>query len=79
MKGRGTRDRPVRGWDSLTRAERQVAILVGEGLSNVEVGKRIFISPRTVGSHLNSIYQKLDIHSRSALVKEVTALQPEPV
>jgi DNA-binding CsgD family transcriptional regulator len=63
---RGNRDRPVSGWDSLTPAELEVAQMVGEGLTNPEVGRRLFISPRTVGHHLAHVYQKLGIHSRTA-------------
>jgi predicted ATPase/DNA-binding CsgD family transcriptional regulator len=71
LRGRGTRDRPASGWDSLTPAERQVSGLVAEGLTNAEVGQRLFISPRTVGHHLAHVYQKLGIHSRRALIREL--------
>ncbi len=37
------------------------------GLSNREVGQRLFLSPRTIGSHLYRIYPKLDITSRTQL------------
>jgi predicted ATPase/DNA-binding CsgD family transcriptional regulator len=77
MRGRGSRDRPSSGWDSLTPAERQVVILVGEGLTNPEVGKRLFVSPRTVGHHLAHVYRKLNIHSRGALMKELADREPE--
>jgi DNA-binding NarL/FixJ family response regulator len=40
--------------------------LVAIGLSNAEVGERLFISPRTVAQHLQSIYNKLAISSRTA-------------
>ena len=40
------------GWESLTRSERAVAELVAAGLTNREVGTRLFISPHTVNSHL---------------------------
>jgi DNA-binding CsgD family transcriptional regulator len=44
---------------------------VGEGLTNPEVGRRLFISPRTVGHHLAHVYDKLGIRSRHALIKEL--------
>jgi DNA-binding CsgD family transcriptional regulator len=77
MRGRGARGRPAKGWDSLTPAERQVVTLVGEGLTNPEVGRRLFVSPRTVGHHLAHVYQKLGIHSRGALIKELAAIDTE--
>jgi DNA-binding CsgD family transcriptional regulator len=71
LRGRRSRDRPTSGWDSLTSAEREVVRLVREGLSNREVGERLFISPRTVGHHLAHVYDKLGIRSRGALIKEL--------
>lgn len=64
-------DRPVTGWESLTPAERGVAELVGDGLSNAEIADRLFISRRTVESHVAHVYQKLQIKGRVALAIEV--------
>jgi len=71
LRGRRTGERPSTGWESLTSAEREVVRLVSEGLSNPEVGRRLFISPRTVGHHLTHVFDKLGIRSRGALIKEL--------
>jgi DNA-binding CsgD family transcriptional regulator len=68
-RGRGERRRPASGWESLTKAEHQVARLVAQGLTNPEVGERLFISRRTVGHHLSHIYAKLGITSRRQLAR----------
>jgi ATP/maltotriose-dependent transcriptional regulator MalT len=51
----------------LTPQERQIALLVRDGLSNPEVGARLFLSPRTVEWHLRKIFDKLSISSRRQL------------
>ncbi len=71
LRGRRAPDRPSSGWDSLTSAEREVVRLVSEGLTNPEVGRRLFISPRTVGHHLTHVFDKVGIRSRGALIKEL--------
>jgi ATP/maltotriose-dependent transcriptional regulator MalT len=53
--------------DGLTAQERQIALLVRDGLSNPEVGTRLFLSPRTVEWHLRKIFVKLAISSRRQL------------
>ena len=53
----------------LTPREVEVLGLVAEGLTNVEVAQRLFLSPRTVDTHLTSIYQKLGVSSRAAAVR----------
>ncbi|MEU4767667.1 AAA family ATPase [Actinosynnema sp. NPDC023794] len=53
--------------DELTPQERQIALLVREGLSNPEVGARLFLSPRTVEWHLRKVFTKLSISSRRQL------------
>ena len=47
--------------DELTPQERQIALLVRDGLSNPEVGARLFLSPRTVEWHLRKVFGKLSI------------------
>lgn len=56
-----------RGWDRLTPAQRNVAELVRQGLTNAEIAERLGVSRRTVESHLRQIYDKLNISSRTRL------------
>ena len=69
-RGRGERKRPTSGWASLTPTELDVLRLVGEGLANNDVATRLFISPRTVQTHLTHVYTKLGLSSRVQLVQE---------
>ena len=69
-RGRGGRKRPNAGWESLTPAERDVVRLVSEGLANKDIAARLFISPRTVQTHLTHVYTKLGLTSRVQLVQE---------
>jgi DNA-binding CsgD family transcriptional regulator len=57
--------------DRLTAQELQIARLAADGLSNREIGERLFLSHRTVGSHLYRIYPKLDITARGQLRKSL--------
>ena len=66
------RSRPQFGWLSLTPAEHAVAGLVAEGLSNPQIGERLFVSRRTVQTHLAHVFAKLDLNSRAQLAAEVT-------
>jgi DNA-binding CsgD family transcriptional regulator len=59
------------GWASLTEAERRVADLVAEGLTNRQVAARVFVSPHTVDFHLRQIFRKLGIGSRVDLTRLV--------
>jgi len=70
QRGRGERKRPASGWGSLTPTERQVVQLVSEGLGNNDIAARLFVSPRTVQSHLTHVYTKLGLTSRVQLVQE---------
>jgi DNA-binding NarL/FixJ family response regulator len=53
--------------DRLTAQELQIAELAAEGLTNREIGERLFLSHRTIGSHLYRIFPKLAITSRAQL------------
>jgi DNA-binding CsgD family transcriptional regulator/tetratricopeptide (TPR) repeat protein len=53
--------------DELTAHERQIARLARDGLSNPEIGARLFLSPRTIEWHLRKVFNKLEIHSRHEL------------
>jgi DNA-binding CsgD family transcriptional regulator len=53
----------------LTRREAEVLRLVARGMNNARVGEKLFISPRTVDTHLTSIYHKLGVSSRSAATR----------
>jgi DNA-binding CsgD family transcriptional regulator len=70
QRGRGERKRPASGWGALTPAERDVVRLVSEGLGNNDIATRLFVSPRTVQSHLTHVYTKLGLSSRVQLVQE---------
>jgi predicted ATPase/class 3 adenylate cyclase/DNA-binding CsgD family transcriptional regulator len=70
QRGRGERKRPASGWGSLTPAERDVVRLVSEGLGNNDIAGRLFVSPRTVQTHLTHVYTKLGLTSRVQLVQE---------
>ncbi|MCV7259122.1 helix-turn-helix transcriptional regulator [Mycobacterium shimoidei] len=70
LRGRGERKRPSNGWASLTPTELDVVRLVSEGLPNKDIAARLFVSPRTVQTHLTHVYTKLGLTSRVQLAQE---------
>jgi DNA-binding CsgD family transcriptional regulator len=70
-------DRPVTGWESLTEAERATCKLAAQGLSNKQIGSRLYISRHTVAFHLRQVFRKLHISSRVQLTRIV--MEQEPV
>lgn len=54
-------------WDRLTKREKEILKLVGEGYKNKEIAGYLCISPKTVGKHRSNIMRKLDLHTASAL------------
>jgi DNA-binding CsgD family transcriptional regulator len=70
-RGPTTKHRRARsGWDSLTPAETKIAALVEGGLSNPEIAAKLFLSRRTVATHVSHILKKLDVHSRTDIARE---------
>lgn len=65
--GEGSPDRSPDARDRLTAHELHIAQLAAEGLTNREIGQRLYLSHRTVSTHLHRIFPKLGITSRAAL------------
>ncbi|MDI5943376.1 LuxR C-terminal-related transcriptional regulator, partial [Micromonospora sp. DH15] len=68
-----TRRRPTDALTTLTPQEQQIARLAAEGLSNREIGAHLFLSPRTVSTHLYRIYPKVHGKSRAELARVITS------
>ena len=54
---------------ALTPREREVAALVADGMTNREIAQALFVTEKTVETHLRSVFRKLDIGSRSQLAR----------
>jgi DNA-binding CsgD family transcriptional regulator len=70
---RGPRRRPQWGWGSLTPTERTIADLVAQGLTNPQIAGRLYISRRTVQTHVSHTFTKLGMASRAQLAAAVAA------
>jgi len=68
----------VAGARALTPQEHEVAHLAAAGLTNRQIGERLFLSHRTVGSHLHRVFPKLGIATRAALRDALDALTLSP-
>ncbi|MCO1660468.1 helix-turn-helix transcriptional regulator [Pseudonocardia humida] len=77
--GAKVRKRVVETREDLTAQEMQVARLARDGLSNPEIGARLFLSPRTVEWHLRKVFAKLGIHSRQELARALPGSDSELV
>jgi len=66
----------VTGWRSLTPTENSVVQLVADGLRNRDIADRLFISRRTVETHLTHIFRKIEVSSRTELVAEASRQRP---
>ncbi|MET0771026.1 MAG: LuxR C-terminal-related transcriptional regulator, partial [Solirubrobacteraceae bacterium] len=65
------------GVDALTPAEHRVALLAADGLTNREIAEQLYVTQRTVETHLTHAFQKLDLTSRSELQERVVAQDME--
>jgi len=68
MRPRRTPARPSHGWASLTASESTIVDLTSQGLTNTQIAERLYVSRRTVESHLGRVYAKLGISTRAGLV-----------
>lgn len=62
--------RATHGWESLTPTELKVTELVVSGLSNRQIGERLFLSGRTVATHVSHVLAKLGVRSRTDIARE---------
>lgn len=70
---RHQRGSATQGWESLSGKEREVVELVSQGLSNPEIGGRLYISRRTVETHLSHVFRKLGVANRAQLAALASA------
>jgi DNA-binding CsgD family transcriptional regulator/tetratricopeptide (TPR) repeat protein len=71
---RRSRTGPRHGSVTLTGQEQEIAVLAASGLTNKQIGERLRLSPRTVGSHLYQLFPKLGIASRAGLRDALASL-----
>ena len=56
----------------LTRREKEILLLIADGLTNIDIGKKIFLSPHTVDSHRKNLFIKFDVNNVALLVKKAS-------
>lgn len=61
------------GWEALSRTEKKVIGLLQKGLTNPEIAARLYVSPRTVQTHLYNVFKKVGVKSRRELAREAAA------
>jgi ATP/maltotriose-dependent transcriptional regulator MalT len=76
--GAGTGRSPADVAVSLTPQQLEIAQLAAQGLTNKQIGERLFLSHRTVATHLYQLYPKLGITPRAALSDALAAIAPQP-
>lgn len=76
--GEASHRRRVNAWDALSPQELQIAQLAAAGLSNREIGQRLYLSHRTIASHLYRIFPKLGVSSRAQLSAVLPSDEPAP-
>jgi DNA-binding CsgD family transcriptional regulator len=77
--GEQSRERTPAARDHLSSQELQIAQMAAAGMTNREIGQQLYLSPRTIGSHLYRLFPKLGITSRNQLAGalDVTSQDPE--
>jgi DNA-binding CsgD family transcriptional regulator len=80
LRAAGGRPRRPRtsGAEALTASERRIATMAADGLSNPEIAQSLFVTTKTVESHLSNAYRKLDIAGRTELGNALRATSPAP-
>ena len=77
-RARGERQRPSHGWAALTPTERQVVALAADGLTNPQIAERLLMGRATVKTHLDHVFTKTGLHSRTELAAEYVRRHPNP-
>jgi DNA-binding CsgD family transcriptional regulator len=77
-RARGERQRPSHGWASLTPTELRVVALVADGLTNPQIAERLLMGRATVKTHLDHVFTKTGLHSRTEVAAEHVRRHPRP-